>query len=232
MIKIKLFFPDATVRSFGANNTITLRTPSGLETHHRVKIYEIGDEGVTLMQEAPHYSDVIGKGQVVKIYDPVLNKCYFARFASFSEDGFVLYSRIYNNDLESGVSIIDFSRNKHISVPTSAEVLEYIEAEAKAGYVWNMDTCTYSERFDADDLEPGMVVELRDGDRYLLIEQGDELIGINCGSTFITIDDTTVDFLMCCPNNNNYDIMKVFNTRTSSLDRMLDDSHLTLIWTR
>lgn len=81
------------------------------------------------------------------------------------------------------------------------------------------------------DLKTGMVVELRNGDKYLVINQAGKLSGIRENSyiTFNSLYAYKSD--MTWPNDSCLDIVKVFCPSLSSFRTMLKNER-NCIWTR
>lgn len=78
--------------------------------------------------------------------------------------------------------------------------------------------------FTKADLRNGMVVECRDGDRYLVLN--DRLI---CNNTWFAISQFANDLSGCA---NKYTIDKVYKTSGYNFDTLFANSYLTLIWER
>lgn len=81
------------------------------------------------------------------------------------------------------------------------------------------------------DLKTGMVVEIRDGGKYMIVNLDGELfgIGMNC---YITLDgEQPHKSNMTWPDNSDLDIMKVFKPALNEFSRMLSDER-NRIWDR
>lgn len=81
------------------------------------------------------------------------------------------------------------------------------------------------------DLKTGMVVEIRDGGKYMIVNLDGELfgIGMNC---YITLDgEQPHKSNMTWPDNSDLDIMKVFKPALGSFNYMLSDER-NRIWDR
>ena len=81
------------------------------------------------------------------------------------------------------------------------------------------------------DLQTGMVVETRDGTKYLIVNLDGGLcgIGMNC---YTTLDGAYPHKSnMTWPNNSDLDIMKVFKPALREFSDMLSDEH-NCIWNR
>lgn len=84
------------------------------------------------------------------------------------------------------------------------------------------------------ELKEGMIVECRNGDRYLLRNVRDELIlSANKGwneytydNNFIDIDEYAKEF------NGDYDIMKIYESKAYVLEDLFNNNYLTCIWER
>lgn len=81
------------------------------------------------------------------------------------------------------------------------------------------------------DLKTGMVVELRNGDKYLVINQAGKLSGIRENSyiTFNSLYAYKSD--MTWPTDSCLDVVKVFRPVLTSFEYMLKDER-NCIWTR
>ena len=81
------------------------------------------------------------------------------------------------------------------------------------------------------DLKTGMVVETRDGGKYMIVNLDVGLfgIGMNC---YITLDgEQPHKSNMTWPDNSDLDIMKVFKPALNEFSRMLSDER-NCIWNR
>lgn len=142
---IKTHYPNSSVLLFDGKDgrTITLRTPNGLIMRRNIDIDEISPSGVTLMTKA-NYAENFVCGQVVKIYNPILLKTHFARINEITEDGYSSFSRsIASTIVFEKEAFIDINRQLIISIPSSTEILQYVQKEAENYFVWDMATCTY-----------------------------------------------------------------------------------------
>ena len=70
------------------------------------------------------------------------------------------------------------------------------------------------------DLRSGMVVERRDGERFLLVDFGAEIVGVN-GNSCWGLDYTQEN--MSSVNDAKRDIVKVFEAEVGTLNWMLDE---------
>lgn len=84
------------------------------------------------------------------------------------------------------------------------------------------------------ELKEGMIIECRNGDRYLLRRVDGELI-LSANETwleytydnnFIDIDEDAKEF------NGDFDIIKIYESKTSCLKDLFKDKYLTCIWER
>jgi hypothetical protein len=81
------------------------------------------------------------------------------------------------------------------------------------------------------DLKTGMVVEIRDGGKYMIINLDGELfgIGMNC---YVTLDgEQLYKSNMTRSDDSDLDIMKVFKPALNGFSRMLSDER-NCIWNR
>ena len=84
------------------------------------------------------------------------------------------------------------------------------------------------------ELKEGMIIECRNGDRYLLRNvRGDLILSANNGwveyvydNNFIDIGDDAKAF------NGDYDIMKIYESKAYVLEDLFDNNYLTCIWER
>lgn len=77
------------------------------------------------------------------------------------------------------------------------------------------------------ELKPGMIVEFRNGDRGLVVN---DLVLMQCGCAYTPLggmlDNLKSNFTSSC------DIVRVYKSEASSLDRIFDDDTLLKIWDR
>lgn len=85
--------------------------------------------------------------------------------------------------------------------------------------------------FRKEDLQPGMVVEYKNGYRRFVLGSGNKLV-LSGMDGFLPLDD--YDDELCYNVYPDYSIMKVYRTvGVAMLEKYLDDSsHLNLIWDR
>lgn len=81
------------------------------------------------------------------------------------------------------------------------------------------------------DLKTGMVVETRDGTKYLVINRDGELCGIRMNSYMTLNGKHPHKSNMTWPNDSAIDIMKVFKPALRKFSSMLSDEH-NCIWKR
>ena len=88
-----------------------------------------------------------------------------------------------------------------------------------------------SKDMELKDLKTGMVVETRNGTKYLVVNRDGELcdIGMNCYMTLDGRDPHKSN--MTWPNDSSLDIMKVFKPKLRKFSIMLSDEH-NCIWKR
>lgn len=84
--------------------------------------------------------------------------------------------------------------------------------------------------FTKADLKDGMVVEIRAGDRFVVM--GDKLPGLD---EFMRLNEYTDDLLTAgrrTATYANFDIVKIYQSHSNILSEWFDDEWLTLIWER
>lgn len=83
------------------------------------------------------------------------------------------------------------------------------------------------------DLGSGMVIELRNGTKYMVAEVGDKMFGCGACSSWLNMDRYT-DQMMARTrgNSSKFDIMKVYVPEQISTPRATFNSTLKLIWSR
>lgn len=82
------------------------------------------------------------------------------------------------------------------------------------------------------ELKEGMIVECRNGNRYLLRNvRGDLLLSANKGWTEYTYDNNFID-IGENTFNGDYDIMKIYESKAHTLEHLFDNQYLTCIWER
>ena len=80
------------------------------------------------------------------------------------------------------------------------------------------------------ELKEGMIIECRNGHRYLLRKVDDNLIGSN-NTKYIYIDyDKDLNENKYCQED--FDIMKIYETKAYVLEDLFDDNYLECIWER
>ena len=84
------------------------------------------------------------------------------------------------------------------------------------------------------ELKEGMIVECRNGDRYLLRNvRGDLILSANKGWVEYVYDNNFIDI---CEDakafNGDYDIMKIYESKAYVLEDLFDNNCLTCIWER
>lgn len=84
------------------------------------------------------------------------------------------------------------------------------------------------------ELKEGMIVECRNGDRYLLRNVRDELIlSANKGWNECTYDNNFIDIGEDAKEfNGDYDIMKIYESKAYVLEDLFNNNYLTCIWER
>lgn len=81
------------------------------------------------------------------------------------------------------------------------------------------------------DLKTGMIVEIRDGSKYLIVNRDGKLFGIGM-DCYMTLDgEKPHKSNMTWPDDSNLDIMKVFKPELREFSRMLSDER-NCIWNR
>lgn len=84
------------------------------------------------------------------------------------------------------------------------------------------------KNFTKADLENGMVVECRNGERYLVLR--DKLLN---STDWKNINNYTAEMKECVKGTHPYDIMQIYDTiGVTSLRNLFDDENLILIWER
>ena len=84
------------------------------------------------------------------------------------------------------------------------------------------------------ELKEGMIVECRNGDRYLLRRVDGELI-LSANETWLeyTYDNNFIDINEDAKEfNGDFDIIKIYESKTSFLKDLFKDNYLTCIWER
>lgn len=79
------------------------------------------------------------------------------------------------------------------------------------------------------ELKQGMVVELRDGDRYLVRDREGEIV-LSDHDGWLRLEEYSED--LKDDNYDELDIIKVYTTKAYMLDSVFDDEYLTEIWSR
>lgn len=79
-------------------------------------------------------------------------------------------------------------------------------------------------------LKEGMIIECRNGNRYLLRKVDDVLIGSNFDGWI----KATYNENLCenCYHDETFDIMKIYKSKSSKLENLFDNIYLTCIWER
>lgn len=80
------------------------------------------------------------------------------------------------------------------------------------------------------ELKEGMIVECRNGNRYLLRKVNDALIGSNFDRYIKAVYDENL-----CENyyhEETFDIMKIYISKSLNLKNLFDNNYLTCIWKR
>lgn len=80
------------------------------------------------------------------------------------------------------------------------------------------------------ELKEGMIVECRNGNRYLLRKRSDELICSNFDGWFTATYDKKLNENEYCVES--FDIMKIYESKANVLTNLFDDKYLTCIWKR
>lgn len=79
--------------------------------------------------------------------------------------------------------------------------------------------------FTKANLKDGMIVDVRNGSRYIIINNG-----LRRNDTWLSINPYLDDLTR--GNSKEYDVMKVYTTVGHTLDYMFDDRFLNLVWER
>ena len=84
------------------------------------------------------------------------------------------------------------------------------------------------------ELKEGMIVECRNGDRYLLRNvRGDLILSANKGWVEYVYDNNFIDIGKDAKAfNGDYDIMKIYESKAYVLEGLFDNNYLTCIWER
>lgn len=84
------------------------------------------------------------------------------------------------------------------------------------------------------ELKEGMIVECRNGNRYLLRKVRDDLLlSANEGWNECTYDNNFVDIGECAKEfNGDYDIVKIYESKAYVLEDLFNNHYLTCIWER
>ena len=101
------------------------------------------------------------------------------------------------------------------------------------GLIVDLPVVKYKEDSKME-LKEGMIIECRNGDRYLLRNvRGDLILSANQGwaecvydNNFIDIEEDAKAF------NGDYDIMKIYESKAYVLEDLFDDNYLECIWER
>lgn len=82
------------------------------------------------------------------------------------------------------------------------------------------------------ELKEGMIIECRNGNRYLLRNvRGELLLSANKGWMECTYDNNFIDIGKDA-SNGDYDIMKIYEFKAHTLQYLFDNQYLTCIWER
>ena len=84
------------------------------------------------------------------------------------------------------------------------------------------------------ELKEGMIIECRNGDRYLLRNvRGDLILSANKGWAECVYDNNFIDIAEDAKAfNGDYDIMKIYESKAYVLEDLFDDNYLECIWER
>ena len=84
------------------------------------------------------------------------------------------------------------------------------------------------------ELKEGMIVECRNGNRYLLRKvRGELLLSSNTGWENCTYDNNFIDIGCYAKEfHGDYDIMKIYESKAYVLEDLFDNKYLTCIWER
>ena len=84
------------------------------------------------------------------------------------------------------------------------------------------------------ELKEGMIIECRNGDRYLLRNvRGDLILSANQGWAECVYDNNFIDIAEDAKAfNGDYDIMKIYESKAYVLEDLFDDNYLECIWER
>ena len=84
------------------------------------------------------------------------------------------------------------------------------------------------------ELKEGMIIECRNGDRYLLRNvRGDLILSANQGWAECVYDNNFIDIGEDAKAfNGDYDIMKIYESKAYVLEDLFDNNYLECIWER
>ena len=95
-----------------------------------------------------------------------------------------------------------------------------------------MQTVEYKKKDNKMELKEGMIIECRNGNRYLLRNvRGELLLSANQGWTKCIYDNNFIDIEEDA-SNGHYDIMKIYKSEARTLQYLFDNQYLTCIWER
>ena len=86
------------------------------------------------------------------------------------------------------------------------------------------------------ELKEGMIIECRNGDRYLLRNvRGDLILSANKGWVKYVYDNNFIDngeYAKAFNGDGDYDIMKIYESKAYMLEDLFDNNYLECIWER
>lgn len=82
------------------------------------------------------------------------------------------------------------------------------------------------------DLKLGMILELRSGDKFFLIEVNEEMFGLSFDGCYLDLNCID-EFLFCTfPQMEEVDVVKIYSTKIRPFEAMFNSDNLTLLWER
>ena len=117
--------------------------------------------------------------------------------------------------------------NLHMANISILSYGNYADVEDEIVFEWEL-TPFYPE------LKEGMIIECRNGDRYLLRNvRGDLILSANKGWVEYVYDNNFIDIGEDAKAfNGDYDIMKIYESKAYVLEDLFDDNYLECIWER
>ena len=131
------------------------------------------------------------------------------------------YGKIYN-----GIAFVGSKTEQVGRIFTIERVDEEDDTYVVVEYCgrWGEDMLE-SAAFSKSDLKDGMVVDIRNGNRYIVINDG-----LRRNDTWLAINPYLDDLTR--KKTKEYDVMKVYTTVGNTLEYMFDDLFLKLVWER